>query len=302
MTQSKHLKNNLEFAGLKFLTIFIRIFPYGIAVRFSKILSFLVFSVIRLRRDVTIRNIQMAFPEKDLEECTALAGKVYNHFGRVAVDFLYMARLIPKRFLKLIQFENETVLQKALQAGKGVVLNGGHLGNWEFLAASIPLKGYPENIIVGAQRNNLADAWFNTNRALAGCKIIHVGGAVRKSLKALNRGEVLAILSDQDAGKDGQFVPYFGRPASAPVGAALLSLKSGSPMVYTQAIFNNGRYVVQFERIRTDDLEGPTPENLWELTRRFTEILEKNVRKYPEQWFWMHRRWKTRPVKEGIPA
>ncbi len=299
MSKSKRFRNILEFLGLKFIWLITQILSYQLAIRVSRVLSFLTFSVFRVRRDVTIQNLQQAFPEKNIGECTYLAKKIYDHFGRVAMDFLYMSRLIPERLLQIIHFENEAVLQEALKRRKGVVLNGGHLGNWEFLAAIIPLKGYPTHIIVGTQRNNLADKWINSNRLLAGSKIIHVGGAVRKALQALGQGECVALLSDQDAGKDGQFVPFFGRKASAPVGAALLALRSGAPIIYSQCILKNGRYVVEFKEIKTSDLDGPTQGNLWELTRRFTEILEENVRKYPEQWFWMHRRWKTRPPEEG---
>ncbi len=299
MSKSKRFRNILEFVGLKFIWLMTQILPYRLAIQLSRGLSFLTFSVFRVRRDVTIQNIRRAFPEKTVGECTRLAKKVYNHFGRVAIDFLYLSRLIPEKLLQMINFENEAVLQEVLKRGKGAVLNGGHLGNWEFWAAIIPLKGYPTHIIVGTQRNNLADDWINSNRLLAGSKIIHVGGAVRKSLQALKQGECVALLSDQDAGRDGQFVPFFGRKASAPVGAALLSLKSGAPMIYSQLILKSGRYVLNFWEIKTSDLDGPTPENLWELTRRFTEALEEAVRKYPEQWFWMHRRWKTRPPGEN---
>ncbi|NOY78246.1 MAG: lysophospholipid acyltransferase family protein [Calditrichaeota bacterium] len=299
MSNSKQLRNVLEFLGLKFIWLTTQILPYWLAVRLSRVLSFLAFSIFRVRRDVTLQNLQRAFPEKSARACTQLAKKVYDHFGRVAMDFLYLSRLIPKKIMQLVVFENETVLRDALKQGKGVVLNGGHLGNWEFMAAIVPLKGYPTSIIVGTQRNSLADEWINSNRLLAGSKIIHVGGAVRKSLKALGQGECVALLSDQDAGKDGQFVPFFGRKASAPVGAALLALKSGAPMIYSQTVWKNGRYVVEFKEIPTRDLDGPTPENLWELTRRFTETLEENIRKYPDQWFWMHRRWKTRPPGES---
>jgi len=299
VSRSKRFRNILEFLGLKFIWLMTRILPYRLAIRLSRVLSFLTFSVFRVRRDVTIQNLQHAFPEKTVGECTHLAKKIYDHFGRVAMDFLYMSRLIPEKLLQLVDFENEAVLQEALKQGKGAVLNGGHLGNWEFMAAIIPLKGYPTHIIVGTQRNNLADEWINSNRLLAGSKIIRVGGAVRKSLRALDQGECVALLSDQDAGRDGQFVPFFGRKASAPVGAALLALKTGAPMIYSQTVLKNGHYVVEFKEIQTSDLDGPTPENLWELTRRFTEILEENIRKYPDQWFWMHRRWKTRPPGES---
>ncbi len=302
MSNSKRFRNVLEYLLLKFIIGATFILPYRLAIRFSRVLSFLAFSVFRVRRDVTIQNLQNAFPEKDLKECTSLAKRVYDHFGRVAMDFLYMSRLIPQKFFQLVHFKNEIVIQKVLARGKGVVLNGGHLGNWELMAAAVPLRGYSTSIIVGTQRNNLADKWINKNRLLAGSKIIHVGGAVRKSLNALSMGDVVALLSDQDAGKDGQFISFFGRKASAPVGAALLSLRSGAPMVYAQTILKDGQYVVEFEEIETNDLRGPTPENLWELTRRFTQILERNIRKYPEQWFWMHRRWKTRPVSEKESA
>ncbi len=298
MKKSKKIQNGLEFLLLKFLALLVRILPYRLAVLFSRGLSFLTFSVLKIRRAVTIDNLCHAFPEKSPKECTRLARQVYRHFGRVAIDFLFFPRLVPDRFFKLVSVKNESVLQKEFEKGRGVVLDGPHLGNWEFMAAVPPLLGYPTRIIVGTQRNNLADRWINRTRLLAGSKIIHVGGAVRKSIEALQNGEVVALLSDQDAGRDGQFVPFFGRKASAPVGAALLALRANAPLVYAHTVWQNGKYVTEFEKIKTEDLTEPTPENLFELTRRFTETAEKHIRRFPEQWFWMHRRWKTRPPEE----
>ncbi len=299
MAQSKRFQNFLEFLLLKSVVALTWVLPYKWGRAFSQGLGFLAFSVLKIRRDVTIDNLCHAFPEKTSEECTELARNVYQHFARVAVDFLYLPRLLPDRFFKYVNVKNKSVLDAEFEKGRGVVVDGPHIGNWEFMAAVLPLLGYPTRIIVGTQRNNLADRWINRTRLKAGSQIIHVGGAVRKSLEALKRGELVAILSDQDAGRDGQFVPFFGRKASAPVGAALLALKGNAPLVYAQTVWQNGKYVMEFERIKTDDLDGPTPENLYELTRRFTEMAEKQIRRFPEQWFWMHRRWKTRPPEEA---
>ncbi len=298
MAETKKIRNVFEFLLLQTMAAAVRLLPYRLGMGLARLLSFLVFYVLRIRRAVTIENLCRAFPEKSPAECQHLAWRVYRHFGRVAVDFIFLPRLIPRKFFRLVTVKNESVLKQAFEKGQGVVLNGPHLGNWEFMAAVAPLLGYPTRIIVGTQRNNLADRWINRTRLLAGSKIIHVGGAVRKSLEALSRGEVVALLSDQDAGRDGLFVPFFGRKASASVGAALLALKGNAPMVYAQTVWQNGQYVTEFVEIKTDDLHGPTPENLYELTRRFTEWAEKQIRHFPEQWFWMHRRWKTRPSEE----
>ncbi len=300
MAKSKKIQNGLEFLLLKVMALLVRILPYGLAVKLSRGLGFLAFSVLKIRRDVAIDNICHAFPEKSPGECRELARRVYRHFARVAIDFLFFPRLIPNRFFDLVEVKDESILKKEFKKGKGVVLDGPHLGNWEIMAAAAPLLGYPTRIIVGTQRNNLADRWINRTRLLAGSRIIHVGGAVRKSVEALKNGEVVALLSDQDAGRDGQFVPFFGRKASAPVGAALLALRADAPLLYAHTVWQNGKYVTEFEKIKTSDLKDPTPENLFELTRRFTEMAEKHIRRFPEQWFWMHRRWKTRPPEERL--
>jgi len=187
-------------------------------------------------------------------------------------------------------------MDQARAAGAGVVVVSGHFGNWELMGASIAILGYPASYVVTRQENELVERQMDNLRRSAGIEIIKRRDAAKGVLKALKQNRLVAILSDQDAHEAGAFVPFFGRPASTPRGAALFALRTGAALIFAESYRQGlGRLRVVFDRIPMQDLPAERDAAVFELVRRFTARLEDAVRRHPQQWFWMHRRWKTRP-------
>ena len=203
-----------------------------------------------------------------------------------------------EELLKIVRLENEDVMQKALSGNKGVVVVGGHFGNWEYPGSAVCLKGYEIAYVVADIGNPYIDKMVNEHRQKAGVKVHPKGMSIRGILSTLRNNGSIGMLMAQDAGRNGVFVEFFGRPCSTPGGPALFALKTGAAIVYISSIRQqDGTLKVVLEEIDVDYSMGATEENIFDITQRCTSRLEFYARKYPEQWFWMHRRWKTRPLQ-----
>lgn len=246
---------------------------------------------IGIRRSVTHENLRLAFPELPAAGIQSTSARVFRHFGAVGASFARVPALTLPNIDKWI-FENEShVLDEALAEGRGCIVFSGHLGNWELMGANAAIKGYPATFVVTTQRNKRIEYLLDHYRWSAGIEIIKRRQAIRGVMTALKRNRLVALLIDQDAHEDGDFVPFFGRLASTPRGAAVFHKRTGAPLVFAYCTRLPGeRYRIRYNRLETRPDESDS-----EITARMTRILENAVRQTPEQWFWMHRRWKTKP-------
>ncbi|MBL7074528.1 lysophospholipid acyltransferase family protein [candidate division KSB1 bacterium] len=293
----QHLFEYLLTLGFGFLA---RLLPDNLAMGLADRLGDFGFGIIRIRRQVTLDNLLSAFPGKSRAEIRCIAHRTYRNFSRTFFEFLRLPRLTPGKVKRGFEFEGLGILDSLLQKGKGIVVVGGHLGNWELTGAALAQLGYPIWALVNEQRNRLFDRFINATRQRAGVRIIRVGVAARGVLRVLKNNGVVAILSDQDAGRDGLFLNFLGRPASTPKGATTFHLKSGCGLVFMNPYrMGNGRHRVIFSEVTYDPLTDDKEENVRKITRAFTIMLENAVRQHPDQWFWMHRRWKTCPLKSS---
>jgi KDO2-lipid IV(A) lauroyltransferase len=294
----KRVQNYLEYWFVLTIRMLVSNLPLRWALIAANMLGLFAFHVIRLRRQVTIQNLCQAFPEKSRRECKNIAERTYCNFAKMAVEYIRFPKLNQEELQRRVRFDNVELLQQASEEKKGVVCVAGHFGNWEMMAAAVRALGYPMVVVVAEQRNKLVDELINSNRARMGIEVVSRGFAIRGILKAFREKKFVALLADQDAHEEGTFVEFMSRPASTPQGPAALALKIGAPMVFGTILRqNNGYHRVLLERVDTDDLRGLTPENIRLLTQKYTRILEKYVKQYPDHWFWMHRRWKTSPIQ-----
>jgi KDO2-lipid IV(A) lauroyltransferase len=248
---------------------------------------------IGIRRKTVIENLEAAFPGLPPKAVRKTAGKVFQHFGRVATSVAGLPLLSKSALNHWIFVENGEVMDAALAEGKGCIMASGHIGNWEIAGGIASVRGIPTSYVVTTQRNKLIEAKINHYREACGIEIIPRKVAMRGVLSALRRGRMVAMLIDQDAHEDGAFVPFFGRPASTPRGPAVFHLRTGAPLIFGYSTRLPGeRILLHYERI---DTTGITDAD--ELTALLTQKLEAAIRIRPEQWFWMHRRWKTAPPK-----
>jgi KDO2-lipid IV(A) lauroyltransferase len=255
---------------------------------------------IGLRRQTVLDNLRLAFPEKDdaWHRRTALAS--YEHLGREAAAMLRLSKLDAAAIVQRTVPRGWDELDAALAEKKGVLLVTGHYGNWEIAAATVASRGVPIAAIVRKQGNRLVDARLNELRRRLGVETITQREAPSRVPRLLRRGGVIGIVGDQDARRAGVFVPFFGRPASTHRGPALFALRLGAPVfscVARRLPEAGVRYEVAGERVpvvRTGDLEA----DVHALTAELAARLEARVRVAPEQYFWFHRRWKSKPAAE----
>jgi KDO2-lipid IV(A) lauroyltransferase len=243
-------------------------------------------------------NLRQAFPDWEEGRVLATARGVYAHFGAVILDLLWMAGRPAEELLALADLEGVEHLQDARAAGRGVVSPSGHLGNWEVqAAASVPRVG---NVAMIARPldNPELDRRLNGFRTSTGNTVIYKQKALAQVMQTIRGGGIVAILIDQNMqAKDGIFVRFFGRPACTTTVAAALALKTGCAIVPVRCLLQrNGRYRMVYGPPVEWPRTGRKEEDVAALTQQLTSIIESWVRETPEQWLWLHRRWKTRPT------
>jgi KDO2-lipid IV(A) lauroyltransferase len=215
----------------------------------------------------------------------------------MAMEYARFPILSREDVLNACDVEGVEQLDWVVKNGKGALVVAGHFGNWELLGACLARRGYPISYLVGQQKNRLVDDLMNKHRACMGSGIIHMGVAMRGVIRTLRGNGWVAMLADQDGGPAGVFVDFLGRKASNHQGPAVFSLRTGAPILFGSTIrLPGGRHRIVFELLRFDGLTDATPENIQTVTQAYTTLLEKWIRQYPDHWFWMHRRWKTRPL------
>jgi len=292
-------RHHLEFIGVRVLAWMARLMPLTLAIALGRGLGWVAFAVIGIRRSVTLENLGKAFPDRTEEWIRRTAGACYRHFGRVGVELARLPKLDVQWIEKYVDILGRDVLDRSQARGKGGVVMSGHLGNWEIMGASPSVLGYPVTYIVTTQRNKAVERWMDELRAGRGIEIIKTHDNPIRMIRSLKKNRLIAVLCDQDAHEDGEFIPFFGRLASTPRGGAVLQLKTDASPIFCYATgLPRGRWRITFEDIPVPqegmDRKDAETAVLTYVTRR----LQEEIRKHPEQWLWMHRRWKTQPRRD----
>ncbi|MEK7407310.1 MAG: lysophospholipid acyltransferase family protein, partial [Acidobacteriota bacterium] len=266
--------------------------PRPLAERLARAYSRLLdLAAPRLRR-VALRNLEMALPEKSAAERRRIADGVFHSIARLLVAFARFPRLDRRNISEWIRYDGFEHFEEALRRGRGVLFATAHLGNWELSAFSHAMMAAPMHILVRPLDNPLIDRLVARRRALSGNRVLEKKDSARAILKALRANEAVGILIDQNSSpEEGVFVDFFGVPACAAAGFAKLAAHSGAAVIPGFALWSEEerRYVLRFfppVEITGDDAED---------TQRLHRQLEAVIRQHPDQWLWIHRRWKTRP-------
>jgi Kdo2-lipid IVA lauroyltransferase/acyltransferase len=267
------------------------------ACRIGERLGALGYRPLGIRKRVVERQIAAAFPELDHEAVVKLARQSYQHLGRTFIETALLDSLGKDGLQELVEsVEGWEEVEEVMSKGKGAVMVTGHIGNWELAGGYVAARGIPLDAIVRGMANPLFDAYINHTREGIGMTIVHDSEAVRRTPRSLRAGRAVAFVADQGAkGLASTFVPFFGRPAKTPRGAAVFALRFEVPVLFVVALRKpNGRYRLIVERLeakRTGDMDSDVDA----IVARFTERLEHWVRVVPAQYFWQHRRWKRQP-------
>jgi len=290
---SRMIKHRIEYWIIYLVGAFARIIPYRLALALGSFLGWLAFDVLRMRRKVTLINLKNSLG-KGKDGLAKIGRRAYQNIGKSMVEYSLFPSLDKEKILRMVEFEGTENFDEALRKRKGAVLVAGHFGSWELMGAATRQKGYPVDFLVGEQHNLLIDDLMNDYRRSVGIGIIKMGAAAKGIIRALKNNRFVAMLSDQDAGSDGTVVEFFNRPASTPKGPAAFALKMDAPVIMAFIIRENQkkqRIIIEKPIFveKTSDKEN----DIQRLTQAYTRVLEEYIRKYPDHWFWPHRRWKS---------
>ena len=297
------MRENLEYWLVVAVARSLGWMPRGVARLLGGMLAFVVYWLFGRLRRVGVRNLELALPELSIEARRKILRRVYIHLGWQLVEFCRMTGYTVENTRDWLRTEGLEHYLAAQAHGKGVLVITGHLGAWELSSFYHSLMGYPMGMVIRRLDNRLLDAFVNGIRCLHGNKVLHKDDFARDLLRAMRAGETVGILMDTNmTPPQGAFVRFFGIEACTATGLAHVARKTGAAVLPGFMVWEPAerRYVLHFgaevaiphsEDIAADILKG---------TELCTNAIESWIRRYPDQWLWIHRRWKTRP--EGEPG
>jgi KDO2-lipid IV(A) lauroyltransferase len=250
-------------------------------------------------RRLAVRNLRAAFPLRSERECRVIAREMFAHFGRLLMVLLKFSTMSRERMLTHVEFEGDDRVVSAHAQGKGVLLFTGHFGFWEINALVHALQIRPIAVLARPLDNPLLHQLLESVRTKTGNSVIYRRGAIRRVLRALEANTAVAVLIDQHMqSADAIYVDFFNRPAATTSALAALALRTGAPVVPVFALpLPGGRFRMVYEH-PVDPPREDHPDAVREFTQRCTDVLEMYVRRYPELWLWMHRRWRDADGRE----
>jgi KDO2-lipid IV(A) lauroyltransferase len=273
----------------------LRIGPRRMSFALARIYSALLDRAIPRLRRVGLRNLAMALPDLDAAARARIVDGVFRSIARLLVSFAHFPGLTPQNIGEWIRYEGYEHFEQALARGRGVLFATAHLGNWELSAFAHAMLSHPMHVVVRPLDNPLIDALVSRRRSLSGNFLIDKREFARPILKALALNQAVGILVDQNsAPESGVFVNFFGIPACAFSGFAKLAFHSGAAVIPGFALWSDReqRYILRFDAPL--EITGDAAAD----TARIQSHLERVIREYPDQWMWIHRRWRTRPPEE----
>jgi KDO2-lipid IV(A) lauroyltransferase len=271
--------------------------PRKWARRFGNVLGKLWYFADKKHRNVALTNLNYAYgQEKSPAEIEKLSRQVFENLAQIPLEICWSLRLGVDDFLSYCDVRGEKHLQAALKKGRGVLFFSAHMGNWEFLSFSFGRFGFPVSGIYRPLKSDPINMLIYNYRTRFGAKLVLKKHSMRNILRSLDNNECVGMLLDQDAGSSaGVFVDFFGRPACTNKGLALLALKTEAPVIPAFVTRNGLNYRIEFGKEIPLIKTGEKSKDLVANTQQYNKIIEECVRQYPEQWFWVHRRWKSKP-------
>ncbi len=280
-----------------------RVLTVGQLRRLGDALGSIAYVLMIGRRRCMAENLEQAFGDSmSCEARREIAIASVRNLARTCLEFLKMRWLSGEQIEQLMELEGADHLAAALSRGRGAILLTAHYGNWELAAASIVRAGFPLNVIARDHDDSTTAALVNRIRESHGVQVLQRSG-VRDTLRALRRNEVVGILPDHNISEGGLLVDFFGRPATTASGPAVYALRTGAAIVPMFSVRGaDGTLKAIFEPpmtlVRTGDREQDTLVN----TQRISKVIERAICRHPEQWMWIHRRWKSAPPLDNAVA
>ncbi len=291
----------LEYFAVRGLISVIGLFPLKISMNFGKTAGRLIGARLTKLQKTARKNLEIALPKLSETEKDRIIHGTFESLGRQLGFVSHFNEFAPERVREIVEVVGKGHFDKARASGKGILFFTGHFGSWEIFNLLPPAFGHTMNILVRRIDNPLVENFVDNFRTRFGCVTLDKKLSARRMFRVLENGEILGILADLNVQeKEGVFVDFFGVPASTTTSIAKLALKTDAVVLPAFAVWNEEKqkYVVHLEPAIDYEKSENAEQNLITLTQKVTNVVEKYVRAYPEQWLWIHKRWNTRPKGE----
>lgn len=285
---------NWQYNLIKLISRMLCLLPYPALLGCGKVLGWLYYRVAARDRERAIAQIQAGL-HLTREQAIPIIRRLFTKVAQSFLEFLYMPALTPAKLQKYVTIENREHLEAAVNEGRGVVLLTAHFGNWEWLGAALAAAGFPMAGVARPQPSEAFNRVINEYRTMCGVEVYSRGTTeIVAAAKAVKRGKVMGFLADQDGGKNGVFVEFFGKMASTPLGAATFAKRFKAPVVPAFIIRKStgGHHIMLQPPLHCPDT-GDDRRDLVEFTKLLVKITEDMIRQYPDEWLWFQRRWRT---------
>ncbi|MFH1904553.1 MAG: lysophospholipid acyltransferase family protein [bacterium] len=280
------------------VAVCVRYLPRSLMLFLGNILGDFTFYILRIRRKQVFKNLKFAFGNQKSDiELKKIARETYKNLGKTLLEFLQLPRMNGTRIRRIVDTSQLCKIGHILEKGEGAILLGAHFGNWELLGAAFGLLGYPINAIGRLSDNRKIGNTIDRYRRLVGMKVIQKNDPIRKVFRALSNNELVAILMDQNTRKDMVFTDFFGSPAATAKGIAVFALRTGAPVVPAFIVRERKHHRILIGNPIYAHSSENSDSDIQKYTAQFSKVIESYIRQYPDQWFWLHNRWKTQPKK-----
>ncbi len=280
-------KNSLTYLFLNLVSIFFICLPRLISIRLGSTLGLLMYYIYPKRKSVVIKNLNIAFPNKNSTQLEKLIINLYKHYAIIITDFLRQKKIN----LDKIKLNIDDQTKEILSLKTGFILMTAHIGNWEIILPI--LNSYKKTaIVVKIQNNSGGDRFIQENRKFKNIELISMRGSKKQMIRALNENKILGLASDQNAGEKGVQVPFFNKDTSVPKGAAFFHYKTKKPIVVGFCILNKDySYTFKLKKLDIDYEEKDFDKFAFSINTKYSFLLQEEIKKNPEQYFWFHKKW-----------
>lgn len=274
--------------------LLIQFLPRRILNGISIFLGYFFFFIVPIRKKVVLQNLSEAFPELSVKEINKIAFRNYISIAKTFLEIVKLKRTPAEWFAKNVEIQNEKLFEKYLAKKNSLLLITAHFGNWEFGALTLGLRyNFPMRVLAKKQSNEFVTKFMSEAREKFGNKEIFTGSSVKELYKALLNKQIIGVVGDQRGSVEGPRVKFFNKDTAVYTGTAVLSLKTSTPILTVfVARQKDNKYKIFIDELSFDDLPEKQEEKVLEINQRYFTKLEKMIKQYPEQWFWMHKIWK----------
>jgi KDO2-lipid IV(A) lauroyltransferase len=297
------VRDRLEYFAVRALVALVRPMPSALVRACGSVLGIAFYAIDRPHRRIAQRNLAAAFPVRSPRDRRAIVRGAFTHFGRLLFELLKFSTLSPSAMLARVEFDGVQRTELAYSHGKGVLFVTGHFGFWELHAMVHPLQFEPIAVLARPLDNPFLNTLLESIRQRTGNTVLYRQGTIRRVMRTLEAGHGVAVLIDQHIqSRDAVYVDFFERPAATTSALAALALRTGAPVVPVFALpLGGGRYRMIYEH-PVEPPHADSEDAVREFTQRCTDVLEMYVRRRPDLWLWMHRRWRDIGPSDSVPG